>query len=200
MTRRIVIALFACFVPVMSAAPCPEVNAEPFKDGSLIRIRHDQPQVLTAFLIEIVDYPGNRFAHLEDELFRDSIPAGKERRLVVSSLMPGTVPDYLKVTAAIYGDGTVCGTLEKVKLILDARRENLQQTREIIGRIQKAQTSQGSTASLTAELRARAQSASPSVKGVFSHVADQLDRVSLHEVLRSLRVVEQTLAASKPSL
>src|SRR3954454_19908677 len=101
MLCRIAAIILAGVVTVMAGTPCPEVKAEPVEDGSLIRIRHNQPHLLTAFLVEIVDYPGNQFSRMQDDLFRPGIAAGDERRIVVSNLMPGTVPDYLKVTAAI---------------------------------------------------------------------------------------------------
>src|SRR4051794_4176050 len=102
MLRRIAASILAGVVAVMASTPCPEVNAEPVDDGSLIHIRHNQPHLLTAFLVEIVDYPGNHFSRMQEDLFRPGTAAGEEKRIVVRGLMPGTVPDYLKVTAAIY--------------------------------------------------------------------------------------------------
>src|SRR5688572_20300182 len=67
MFRRMLALVFTSMAAEAAGRPCPEVKAEPVEEGSLIRIWHNQPQPLTAFLIEIVDYPGNRFAHMEDE-------------------------------------------------------------------------------------------------------------------------------------
>lgn len=199
MLPRIVGAILTGLIAVMATTPCPEVKAEPVDDGSLIRIRHNQPHPLTAFLLEIVDYPGNRFSHMQDDLFRPTTAAGEEGRIVVASLMPGTVPDYLKVTAAIYANGDTCGPADKVKLIIDARRQNLQLNRELISSIEKARDARKSAQEIAAELTERARSESPAFSGVMTHVAEELKRRSVDEVLGVLRIVEQTLAASKPA-
>ena len=137
---------------------------------------------------------------MEDGLFRGSIAAGQEKRVVVPNLMPGTVPDYLKATAAIYEDGGTCGAADKVKLILDARRKNLQFTRELIGRIEKGLSAGLSIEHLAAELAKWARSSSVSSGGVITHAANELKRRPPDEVLGALRIVERTLAGSKPAL
>src|SRR5690349_12279606 len=197
---RALVILTAIFASLAAGAPCPEVTAEPVEGGSLIRIRHNEPPALTAFLLEIVDYPGNHFTHMEDELFRGGIAAGEEKRIVVQSFMPGTVPDYLKATAAIYEDGGTCGATDKVKLIVDARRQNLQLTREIIGRIQKSLSAGDSAEDLEAQLTLWARSTAASSAAVITHTAGELKRRSPDEVLGALRIVERTLAGSKPAL
>lgn len=101
--------------------PCPEVTGTPAEDGSVITVRNREAQPLSAFLVEIVDYPGSRFSHLEAP--GAAIAPGQERRVVVRSLMPGTVPDYLKVTAAVYAGGGACGSEDKVQLLRDELRK-----------------------------------------------------------------------------
>ena len=93
---------------------------------------------------------------------------------MVQSFMPGTVPDYLKATAAIYEDGATCGATDKVKLIVDARRQNLQLTRELIGRIQKSLSAGDSVEALTAQLTACARSTSASSGAVITHAVAEL--------------------------
>lgn len=198
--RALAIILAGAVASIAVGAPCPEVTAEPVQGGSLIRIRHNEPLSLTAFLLEIVDYPGNHFAHMEDELFRGSIPAGKEKRIVVKRLMPGTVPEYLKATAAIYEDGAICGAADKVNLILDGRRENLQFTRELIRRIEEGLSAGNSTEDLAAQLVDWARSTSASSGAVITHAINELKRRSPDEVLGALRIVERTLVSSKPAL
>jgi hypothetical protein len=193
--------LLAGFVASTAAGtPCPEVTAEPVEGGSLIRVRHNQKQSLTAFVVEIVGYPGNHFAYMEDDLFRGSIAAGKEKRVVVMTLMPGTVPDYLKTTAAIYEDGATCGAAGKVKTILDARRNQLRFTRELISRIEKGISAGDSIENLAAQLARWARSATAASGGVITHTANELKRRSPGEVVGALRIVERTLAGSKPAL
>jgi hypothetical protein len=185
---------------IAAGSPCPGVKAEPTDNGSLIRIRHSEAQPLTAFLVEIVDYPGNRFAYLGDELFREGIAAGEEKRIAVTSLMPGTVPDYLRMTAGVYKNGVTCGAPDKVKLIIDARRQNLQLTRDIIGRIEKSVSAREPRDNLIAQLAEWARAASPTSSAVITHAASELKRRTPEEALEALRTVERTLAASKPSL
>ncbi|MDZ4801476.1 MAG: hypothetical protein SGI92_25235, partial [Bryobacteraceae bacterium] len=78
-------------------------------------------QPLTAFLVEMVDYPGNNFKLLKNEA-KSPIRPGEERRYKVSSLMPGTAPDYLKATAALYADGSTVGDSDKVTQLKNAIR------------------------------------------------------------------------------
>jgi hypothetical protein len=193
-------AILTGIVAAIAQTACPEVKAEPVENGSLIYLRHNEAQPLTGFLIEIVDYPGNRFVYMKDELFGASLAAGEERRIVVNSLMPGTVTDYLKVTAAVYADGATCGKAEKVKLIIDARRQQRELNREIISRIRKAVSAGDSTESLTTGLTGWALSTSTVSSAVIARVVEQLKRTSTGKVLGALDMVEQTLAASKPPL
>lgn len=119
--RAAVLLAVAAFSAAAAVPPCPEVTAEPAEHGSLVRIRHSNGQPLVAFLVEIVDYPGSRFTYVDADV-RPALEAGREKRFVVGSLMPGTVPDYLKVTAAIYRDDAACGSAGKVKQLQQARR------------------------------------------------------------------------------
>jgi hypothetical protein len=114
--------------------------------------------------------------------------------------MPGTVPDYLKTTAAIYEDGESCGAADKVKMILDARRKHLQFTRELISRIEKGLSAGDSIETLAAQLAKCAPSTSANSGAVITYAANELKRRSPDEVLGALRVVERTLAGSKPAL
>jgi hypothetical protein len=201
MFGRALAVLLAGFVAsIADSAPCPEVTAEPIEGGSLIRVRHNEKQSLTAFVVEIVDYPGNHFVFMEDELFHGSIAAGKEKRVVVTTLMPGTVPDYLKTTAAIYEDGASCGAADKVKMILDARRKHLKFTRELISRIEKGLSAGDSIEDLATQLAKWARSTSATSGAVITHAVNELKSRSPDEVLGALRLVDRILAGSKPAL
>jgi hypothetical protein len=106
--------------------------------------------------------------------------------------MPGTVPDYLKVTAAIYADGGTCGAADKVKGLLDERRRNLLFTRELANRVENG---------VSAEQLATWGAAMPSaLRGVIDHVIEQLKSESPEKVAGALRDVERIYVASKPAL
>ena len=47
--------------------PLPELRIEPANGGSILFVKNVSPQPLTAFLIELVDYPGSGFAMVQDE-------------------------------------------------------------------------------------------------------------------------------------
>lgn len=183
-----------------AAAPCPEVKAEPAPEGSRIHIQNTAAHPITAFVIEIVDYPGNQFAYRKDELFGAAIAPASERIITVGTLMPGTVPDYLKMTGAVFANGDICGDSQKVKPILDLRRENLKLSRDLISRVEKAKAAQQAPDKLAAELVESARSAKEGPSGVINHIASFLKRGSYDDVLAALRTTEQILAASKPVL
>ena len=111
---------------------------------------------------------------MEDELVRGGIAAGTVKHIVVQTLMPGTAPDYLKATAAIYEDGAIWGTAYKVKLILDARRVNLQFTRELIRRIEKSISPGDLNSDLMRQLAEWAPSTSRSSRAVITYAVKEL--------------------------
>src|SRR5258708_40278113 len=49
----------------------------------------------------------------------------------------GAVPDYVKLQAAIYADGTASGIPEKAAQLIARRRVMLETTRELIRRLEK---------------------------------------------------------------
>ena len=181
---------------IVMAADCPAVTGEPADDGSILRIQQPAAPPVTAFLVEIVDYPGNHFAYRNDELVRPSPSEGNAKRVFVPTLMPGTVPEYLKVTAAIFADGSTCGPANKVGELLSARRETLKLTRELLQRLEK----QIAKEELAAQLRTWARSQPRAYADLITRTADQLGRGAVAEVLDALRKQQQVLATSKPAL
>jgi hypothetical protein len=200
MLIRVLGLITALFVSPAPGAVCPEVNAEPTEGGSVIRIRHKESHPLTAFLVEIVDYPGNHFTYMEDSLVRGKTAANAEKQVLVQSLMPGTVPEYLKVTSAVYEDGSTCGAVEKLKVLVDARRSELAFTRELIARIEKGLSDGVAPAELANGVAEFGRSRPRSSSAVVSDVADELKRRPAAEILAGLRAVEKILVTSKPSL
>ena len=165
-------------------------------------------------MIELVDYPGSSYTNVEDSL-RDPIPAGGEKKVQVTNMTVGAAPEYVKMRAAIYADGTTSGVPEKVELLMARRRARLGTARELIGRLEKAKAAGSSKDSAIAALKqwfaslqparrpapgareAMVQSAS---SGLVSHTIKTLDAGSIEDALIELRGAERDLAASKPAL
>jgi hypothetical protein len=115
---------FLLLTVVAQAAPIPELKVEATDGGSALVIRNTHPsQALTAYLIELVDYPGSTWAFSQDELAAGVEPlgAGRQRRIAIGNMTVGAAPDYVLMRAALYSDGSVAGTADKVAQ-LKARR------------------------------------------------------------------------------
>jgi hypothetical protein len=100
-------------------APLPELQTEPTDAGSIFQIRNTGGQPLTAFLIELVNYSGSSYSLWQDDIASEPVPPGGERRIRVANMTVGAVPDYVKLQAAIYADGTSSGIPEKVTLFIE---------------------------------------------------------------------------------
>jgi|SRR5579883_3054185 len=130
--------LFGTFV---LAASLPELRTEPMEGGSTFHIRNTAGVPLTGYLIELVDYPGSSFTMIQDELLTGNpIAPGADRTLSVNSMTPGAVPEYVKLTAALFADGSSAGDPAKVAR-LQTRREFLRETaRELARRLREGKT------------------------------------------------------------
>ncbi|MCU1263077.1 MAG: hypothetical protein JWO80_5962 [Bryobacterales bacterium] len=208
----------ACLLAVSATAatfPLPELRIEPTAGGSIFYVRNPSPQPLTAYLIELVNYPGSSYSLWQDDVASEAIPPGGQRRTQVANMTVGAVPDYVKMQAALYADGSSAGIAEKVTQLIERRRAILATERELIGRLEKAQSSGADKATVIGELRQWAASLQPAGKGnrvsqaavnqaagrgLVSDAASRLDTTSIEETLNGLRASERALAASKPSL
>jgi hypothetical protein len=147
----------------------------------------------------MVDYPGNNFQIVVDEVWGKPLPSGHERTYHTPALMPGTVPEYLKVVAAIYEDGTTAGKAEDTAILLDDRRRKLRGLQAILPRLEKLHP--GKTApQIIADLRTWKDSLASELRFVADIVIYQLERVPVPELLEDLRGREQAVANSKPKL
>src|SRR3954466_820834 len=104
-TASVMLALPAIF----AQAPLPDLRVEAAPGGSVFYVRNTSSQPLTAFLIELVNYPGSTFSFWQDDVTATPIPPGGEKRIPVSSMTVGAVPDYVKLQAALYADGSSSG-------------------------------------------------------------------------------------------
>jgi hypothetical protein len=191
---------------IATAAQLPELRTEPIGGGSVFFVKNTSSQPLTGFLIELVDYPGSSYYLWQDEIISQPVAPGVEKRIQVTNMTAGAVPDYMKIQAAIYADGSTAGVPEKVTQFIERRKAILATTRELISRIEKGATK--------ADLMQWAESLQPvgkvrpnsqpvinqtAARGLVLETAPKLESHST-ETLAGLRASEKTLAASKPSL
>ncbi len=135
-------ALALALAPAAFAqAPLPDMVVEATDGGSALVIRNTYSAPLTAYLVELVDYPGSSFAYSQDELAQGGVPleAGKQRRIAIGNMTVGAAPDYVKMRAALYGDGSVAGPADKVAQLRARRALLLATVREILAQPGKLQ-------------------------------------------------------------
>ena len=207
MTQRMKLAIAFLAALFLTAAdpPLPGLRVEPAPHGSVLYVRNVYSQPLTAFLIEMVDYPGSRFSHSTDEVAGEGIPAGVEKAIPVSSMLVGAVsPEYVKVQAALYADGASSGNPEKIKLLIAQRSSRLETARELIHRIETAQSSGTSTPSIVDSLKQWSESLEPIkqaiARAMIAHAMRDLEQQSIETAVTNLKRAEQAIASSKPPL
>lgn len=202
--------------PLLAAdAPLPELKVEPAAGGSILTVKNPYTQPLAAFVIELVNYPGSTFSLVHDEMGAGAIPAGAEKKINVSNMTVGAVPEYVKLLAAVYEDGSTSGAPDKIKEILDRRKSRLETTRELIKRIEKAQADGKDKDAIVAELRQWSNSLAPpvgalrptpvdpskaAIRTLIGVTASHINTQSVAVELSNLKQSESALAASKPPL
>ena len=201
---KLAIAVLAT-LPLGAAPPLPELRVEPAPRGSVLYLRNVHSQPLIAFLVELVDYPGSSFSHSTDEVGTEGIPPGVEKAYPVSSMLVGAVsPEYVKVLAAVYADGSASGNPEKIKLLIARRKGRLETTRELIRRIETAQSTGTPKPELVESLKRWSESAEPFdqavTRGFIAIAIGNLEKQPIKTVVSNLKHVEQAIASSKPVL
>jgi hypothetical protein len=210
LTATLLLALGAA-----AAQPLPELRTEPATGGSIFYIKNVASQPVTAFLIELVNYPGSSYSLWQDELAGELIAPGAEKRVPVANMTVGAVPDYVKLQAALFADGSSAGAPEKVAQMVERRRFTLGTIRELIARLEKAKAASTPKAALLAEWKQWGDSLQPppkanrtsqttinqaAARGIIADAGTLLDSHSPDEALAKLRAGERSLAASKPAL
>jgi hypothetical protein len=212
---KIVAAMFLLALPAAGAEPpLPKLRVEPMTGGSIFYVRNVSTQPLTAFEIELVDYPGSFYALYEDEITSEPILPDKEKRIQVSNMTVGAVPDYVKIQAAIYADGSTAGVPERVSQLISRRQFTLDTVRDLIRRLQMMQEAKTPKDTAAANLRHAAEfmMLPPNVdkgaqisinqaagRSLFGKAADYLDKHPVEEGLTLLRNWEKLLVESKPA-
>lgn len=194
--------------------PVPDLHIEPIGGGTAFTVKNTASQPLTAYFIELVGYPGSSYVLIQDDI-ESPIPPGGDKRLPVGNMIPGAAPDYVKMQAAIYTDGSSSGIPDKVTQIIEHRRLMLQTTREAIQRLEKAKVGSTSKDALIAEIKQWNASIPEPVhkyrfrpkelnqtdtKALITDIATKLEAQPIDEVLTGLRASEHAMAASQPAL
>lgn len=196
-------------------APLPQLRVEATDAGSVLHVRNPTDQALTAYLIELVDYPGSSFSFWRDDAAGEPIEPGEERSLPITNMLVGAAPEYVQIRAVIYADGSTGGIPEKVGQLIERRRHCLETTRELVRRFEKAKSDGTSKDALIAELRQWAESFpqvrraerntqrainQAAAKVLIDGAASRLGGDSLDATLAELKEAERLLASSRPEL
>lgn len=210
--RNLVCFLALGALASMAAAELPELKVEATDGGSALVIRNpSSTQALTAYLVELVDYPGSSFAFAQDELALpggEPLAAGQQRRIPIGNMTVGAAPDYVKMIAAIYADGSSAGPAEKVAQIMERRKLYLATVRDLVSRIGKGENAAALQKSADAipESTSKTKRAMPAVlnpalmKSFTEDVAKQLQSSTPAAVTGRLKKIEAALVSSKPAL
>jgi hypothetical protein len=189
-------------------APLPELRIEPIGGGSIFYIHNTAPQPVTAYLIELVNYPGSTYWYPEDDP-NGIIPSGGEKRIQVTNMTVGAVPDYVKMQAALFADGTSAGIPEKIAQLIARRRSVLETTRELIRRCEKGPNKEAviddlkkwsDSMPVARSVRSFEASNREVPINLISATIKRLVNQSVEATVAALRISERTLAASKPAL
>lgn len=112
---RFVLALVAA-ASSLEAQQLPALRIEAVGGGSVFYVTNTAAQPLTAWLIELVDYPGSSYSLFQDDVSAPLAP-GAEKRIPVSNMTVGAAPEHVKITAAVFADGATAGDDAKAALI-----------------------------------------------------------------------------------
>lgn len=189
----------ACF----AQAPLPELHTDAVDAGSIFRVKNNFSKPLVAYSIELIGYPGSFYTFIVDEVNGQPLKPGEERASRVQNMTVGAVPDYVKLTAALYADGLSAGEPAKVMILQERRKAMLEATRGLIQRITAAKDARA----LIAELNAWADTIVPpgkatrnsnqnGARAVVADAAISLEKLTLADELAHLKKLEMALTAS----
>jgi hypothetical protein len=201
---------FASFLllPLLAAAAeLPSLRTEPIGGGSVFFVKNTSSQPLTAFLIELVGYPGSSYSLWQDEITAEPLAPGVEKRIQITNMTAGAVPDYMKIQAAIYADGSTAGVPEKVAQFIERRKAVLETTRELIRRMEKGATAGdlkqwADSLQPVGKVKANSQPVinQSASRGLIMDAETYLNANGAEATLKHLRASEKSLVSSKPAL
>jgi len=189
----------------------PSLKIEATDGGSVMVVKNQSTtQPMTAYLIELVDYPGSSFAFSQDEIATGGKPfaPGEQRRIPILNMTVGAAPDYMKVMAAVFADGSSAGDSQKVAEVLERRKLYQATVRDLVARIGKGATAADlrKWADSIAESTSKTKRAKPEVlnpamvRGLVGETAHQLGARPAADVVKSLQSTDAAITASKPPL
>lgn len=195
--------------------PLPTLRIEPITGGTVLFLKNVSPQPLTAYVIELVDYPGSFFSLWKDEITSGAIAPNQEKRIQVENMTIGAAPDYVKVTGAVYADGSSAGAREKVDQMVACRRFSVDAVRGIIRRLETAKQQKVSKEDASANLKSAVEFMlvpkgtdrnsqlwinQAEGRQLYARTIEYLDKHTLDEALAKLHEWEKALIGSKPDL
>ena len=207
------IALLAGVAPAAAQVPVPGLRVEAINAGSVLHVKNTWNQPLTGYLIELVGYPGSSYSLWREDIEKPVAP-GEEIHIPIVNMTVGAAPEYVKLQAGVYADGTLCGIPEKAAQIVERRRYVLDMTRKLIQKLQEAAPG-ASRADLVAGLKQWGESLPPTGRPrrnsqeainqaagreLISSTCAKIESASVQAALAELRASEKALAQSKPSL
>jgi len=196
-------------------AQLPTLRTEPKSGGSIFFVKNTSSVPLTAFLIELVGYPGSSYALWQDDVDGEPLAPGKERKIEVQNMTVGAVPDYVKVQAAIYADGSTAGLPDRIEKLLTRRRALVEAVQNLLHRLELAQQAKIERSNLAATLRQAAEfmvvppgtdkmsnyALSQTVsRALFLETADFVDVHMMDETKARLLAKEKAFKGSKPAI
>jgi len=209
---KLAAAVLLAAAAIAAEAPLPVLRIEPATGGSVFFVKNTSAQPLTAYLIELVNYPGSSYSLWVEEITGQPLAPGAEKRIPVTNMTVGAVPDYVKLQAALFADGSSSGVPEKITQLTERRRFLLATTRELITRLEKPGAA---GPALIADLKQWSESLQPAGKpkresqisinqsaarGLIAETVAALGKSSIEDTLAHLRASERALAASRPAL
>lgn len=213
MSPKTLAALLLVTLAVCSAqSKLPELKVDASDGGSVLRVHNTASQPVVAFMIELVNYPGSWFAFWQDETTAEPIKPGEERRIPITNMTVGAAPEYVKLQAALFADGSTAGAPERVPVLVERRKQLLATVQELVARLSKAEASGQSGAAAAADLKNWAESipgptrsnrakqegiVAAAVKGRIEEAAAALKTGSVPAVLAALRREEKQLSGSR---
>ncbi len=187
---------------LLLAPPLPELRTGATDGGSMFHVRNTASQPLSAYLIELVNYPGSFYMFWQDEVSSAPIPPGGERHIPITNMTVGAVPEYVKMQAALYAGGATAGDAAKVAQLMERRRHLLVTVRELIARMEKAPPDTSADLKQWADSippPTRANRSTPAgiqqvaAKALILDVASKRESAPGAEVLTTLRAWERAL-------